>query len=219
MFLYICFGVACAVIFVWWCLKIPSPRRIRPLIELVEDSNISELAVNRWGKKIVIRQRSQRRAVPSPPPQRSSQPHREEEVKKAAPAAAADGEYLLEKWRYLVHRLPRNQNIETWIPKLIRINGKPHVLRPIIAHLAGTFEYTRVEYDEINVPGSARNLWYYDFLTTGELVGRITQIDGTTVEVRSPGPGHIIGFQVLPGTPVQEGDIIMLIAQKKEDSR
>jgi hypothetical protein len=113
--------------------------------------------------------------------------------------------------------MQRDPFAKIWFPDTVPVKSaetiKMHALRPVIATADGELDYITPSWKD-SQPGRAINLEFFDFLTTGELLGQIKSSDGLSSPLITPGPGHLVSIQVLSNTRVIPGDICAFIVQE-----
>ena len=116
--------------------------------------------------------------------------------------------------------LPRDSKIQIWIPHYVPVsmgrNVEIYDLKPIFANSQGYLRYPPLEYGARETNEIRKTHQFFDFLVTDEEIASTYSDDkSVTGTIKSPGPGYLVGFQVLNNTEVEPGDITMLIAQKR----
>jgi hypothetical protein len=115
--------------------------------------------------------------------------------------------------------LPRNPGIQIYIPPYVPVkighSAEIYDLKPLFASSRGRVHYINMESESKKEHRSLRPRQFFDFMVSGEEIATIYSPENEITEtIKSPGPGYLVGFQVLNNTEVEPGDIIMLFAQK-----
>ncbi|GEM_PF-4181107 len=115
--------------------------------------------------------------------------------------------------------LPRNPSIQIYIPPHVPVkighSAEIYDLKPILASSRGRVHYINLESELKKGHTTLRPRQFFDFIVSGEEIATINSSENEIIEtIKSPGPGYLVGFQVLNNTEVEPGDIIMLFAQK-----
>lgn len=125
------------------------------------------------------------------------------------------------RWPKSMFRMPRYVQLE--------VLGKEarYELVPVIVHASGFFRFATIENEEeaSSFDGDLKKqkkaktrhpLHFWEYVsekdTIGFISGRRYAIERYSDRCLSPRSGHIVGFQVLNGTQVEKGDIVMILA-------
>lgn len=127
------------------------------------------------------------------------------------------------RWPKSMFRMPRYVQLE--------VLGKEarYELVPVIVQTSGFFRFAMVEDEEeiLASDGDSKRskktrsrhpLHFWEYIsekdTIGFVSGRRYSIERYSDRCLSPKSGHVVGFQVLNGTQVEKGDIVMILAVK-----
>lgn len=131
---------------------------------------------------------------------------------------------VIPRWPKSMFRMPRYVQLE--------VLGKEarYELVPVIVQASGFFRFAMVEDEEVssastegdskksNKPRVRHPLHFWGYISQGETIGFVSgrryAMERYSDHCLSPKSGHIVGFQVLNGTQVEKGDIVMIIAAK-----
>jgi len=134
----------------------------------------------------------------------------------------------------IVRTIPRWPNSEFRMPRYVKLavlgEEKIYELVPIVVDTSGYWKFwgaeDESEVQEDNPSGkknwrrSRRPFRFWDYLTTGDIVGTVLERRFSRIKsgkiYSSPENGHIIGFQVLNGTKVDSGDVVMILVAPRD---
>lgn len=134
----------------------------------------------------------------------------------------------------IARTIPRWPSSEFRMPRYVKLavlgEEKVYELVPIAVETSGYWKFWGAD-DEVEIPKdrlsdkrklrhSRRPFRFWDYLTTGDIVGTVLERRFSRVKsgkiYSSPENGHIIGFQVLNGTRVDSGDVVMILVVPRD---